>query len=54
MDLERRLGLALDRLAPRSFGLLKHRVTAPQFAIALRLRRTFRDLALGREEERDQ
>ncbi len=53
-ELERRLGLALDRLPPRSFGLLKHRVTAPQFAIALRLRRTFRDLALGREEERDQ
>lgn len=54
MDLERRLSSALDRLAPRSFALLKHRVTGPQFAIALRLRRTFRDLALGREEERDE
>lgn len=52
-ELERRLGSALDRLAPRSFALLKHRVTRPQFAIALRLRRTFRDLALGREEERE-
>jgi hypothetical protein len=52
-ELERRLGLELDRLAPKSFALLKHRVTRPQFVIALRLRRTLRDLALGREEERD-
>jgi hypothetical protein len=52
-DLERRLGLVLDRLAPKSFALLRHRVTRPQFAIALRLRRALRDLALGREEERE-
>jgi hypothetical protein len=53
-ELERRLSVALDRLAPRSFALLRHRVTGPQYAIALRLRRMFRDLALGREEEREQ
>jgi hypothetical protein len=53
-ELERRLSLELDRLAPKSFALLKHRVTRPQFVIALRLRRTLRDLALGREEEREQ
>ena len=53
-ELERRLGLAVDRLSPRALAILKYRVTAPQFAIALRLRRTLRDLALGREEERDQ
>jgi hypothetical protein len=53
-ELERRLSLALDRLSPRALAVLKYRVPAPQFAIALRLRRTFRDLALGREEERDE
>jgi hypothetical protein len=53
-ELERRLSLALDRLSPQALAILKHRVTRPQFAIALRLRRTFRDLALGREEERDE
>jgi hypothetical protein len=53
-ELERRLSLALDRLSPRAFAVLKYRVPGPQFAIALHLRRTFRDLALGREEERDQ
>jgi hypothetical protein len=53
-ELERRLSLALDRLSPRALAVLKYRVTGPQFAIALRLRRAFRDLALGREEERDQ
>jgi hypothetical protein len=53
-DLERRLGLTLRGLTPRQVTFLKHLVTAPQFAIALKLRRTFRDLALGREEERDQ
>src|SRR5229473_3244456 len=53
-ELERRLGLAVDRLSPRALAILKYRVTAPQFAIALRLRRTLRDLAIGREEERDQ
>jgi hypothetical protein len=53
-ELERRLGSALDHLRPRQLQFLKHLVTAPQFAIALRLRRTFRDLALGREAERDE
>lgn len=53
-ELERRLSLALDRLSPRALAVLKYRVTAPQFALALRLRRTFRDLALGREEEREE
>jgi hypothetical protein len=53
-ELERRLSLALDRLSPQALAILKHRVTGPQFAIALRLRRAFRDLALGREEERDE
>jgi hypothetical protein len=53
-ELERRLSLELDRLAPKSFALLRHRVTRPQFAIALQLRRILRDLALGREEERDE
>jgi hypothetical protein len=53
-ELERRLSLALDRLSPQALAILKHRVTGPQFAIALRLRRALRDLALGREEERDE
>jgi hypothetical protein len=53
-ELERHLSVALDHLSPRALAVLKYRVTGPQFAIALRLRRTFRDLALGREEERDQ
>jgi hypothetical protein len=53
-ELERRLSVALDRLSPRALAVLKYRVTRLQFAIALQLRRTFRNLALGREEERDQ
>jgi hypothetical protein len=53
-ELARRLRLTLGRLTPRQVAFLKHLVTAPQFAVALQLRRTFRDLALGREEERDE
>jgi hypothetical protein len=53
-ELERRLGLTVSRLTPRQVRFLKRVVTAPQFAVAMQLRRTFRDLALGREAERDE
>jgi hypothetical protein len=53
-ELERRLGLTLTRLTPRQLAFLKHVVAAPRFAVAIQLRRAFRDLALSREEERDQ
>jgi len=53
-ELGRRLGFALARLSPRELGFLRTAVTAPQFAIVAQLGRRMRDIALGRDEERDQ
>ncbi len=53
-ELEQGLRRELYRLTPRQLYYVKQLVTAPQFAIALRLRRMFRDVALEREAERDE
>jgi hypothetical protein len=53
-ELERRLSSGLERLSPRALAVLKQRVPPLQYAIAMRLRRALRDLALGREEEREE
>jgi hypothetical protein len=53
-ELERRISYAVGRLLPREVRLLKTALTAPQLAIAVKLGRALRDVALGRDEERDQ
>lgn len=48
--LGRSIAQQAQRLAPPELTRLAHVITAPQAAIATRLRTTVRDLALGREE----
>jgi hypothetical protein len=45
--------VALRRLAPREFGQLRLALTARHVAIAMRLRAAVRELALGRDDERE-
>lgn len=52
--LERRLRYAVSRLAPGELQRLERSLTAPQVAIARQLRNVAREVALGREEEREQ
>jgi relaxase-like protein len=51
VELERRLGAALDRLAPRELRLLRQALTAPQYALAMQIRRGIRDLVLDRDDD---
>ena len=51
-QLEHQIGRAMGRLLPKELDRLRLLATAPQLAIAQRLRATVRDVVLGREEER--
>jgi hypothetical protein len=51
-QLEHQIGTAMGRLLPKELDRLRLLVTAPQLAIAQRLRGAVRDVVLGREEER--
>ncbi len=53
-ELAQRIVNGLNRLWPREVRLLRKAVTAPQFAVAMQLRAAMRDIALGRDEERDE
>jgi relaxase-like protein len=48
-ELEYRIGQAMERLLPREIERLKQLLSAPQLAIAQRLRGVVRDMTLGRE-----
>ena len=50
--LEHQIGRAMGRLLPKELERLRVLATAPQLAIAQRLRAAARDVVLGREEER--
>lgn len=52
--LEHRLRFAVNRLTPDELQRLERSLTAPQVAIVRQLRNVARDVALGREEEREQ
>jgi hypothetical protein len=51
--LERRITSLIDRMSPIEVQQLGRVVTAPRFAVAMKLWTTLRDLALGRDEDRD-
>ncbi len=51
--LQRSIGRVVALLEPREIPQLRALVTAPQAAIAFQGRRVFKDLLLGREEERE-
>jgi relaxase-like protein len=51
IELERRIGAAMEQLLPRELRLLRRAISAPQYAVAVQLRRTARDIALGREND---
>jgi hypothetical protein len=50
--LERRIANLIDRMSPHEVRQFRRVVTAPRFAVAMELRTTIRDVALGRDEER--
>jgi len=52
--LQRSIARVVARLEPREIAQLRLLVTAPQVAIAFHARRVFKDLLLGREEEREE
>ena len=52
-ELERRIASLVDRMSPREVRQLRRVVTAPRFALAMELRTTIRDIALGRDDERN-
>ena len=54
-EVEERLGRALGRLSMREWRLLRSTLTAAHYGLAVRLRRSLRDVALGRghDEERE-
>ena len=49
-DLERRVVDLIDRMSPREVRQLRTTLTAPQIAVALKLKATLRDALLGRDE----
>ena len=51
-QLEHQIGRAMGRLLPKELERLRLVATAPQLAVAHRLRTAVRDVVLGREEER--
>jgi hypothetical protein len=52
-ECERHLRFAAGRLGRRELQFLEGVITAPQWAILARVRKKLRDMALGREEERE-
>ncbi len=52
--LQRSIARVVARLEPREIAQLRLLGTAPQVAIAFQARRVFKDLLLGREEEREE
>jgi hypothetical protein len=49
-DLERRIVDVLDRMSPREVRQLRTTLTAPQIAVALKLKNSIREVLLGRDE----
>lgn len=49
-DLERRVVDLIDRMSPREVRQLRTTLTAPQIAVALKLKATLKDALLGRDE----
>ena len=49
-DIERRVVDLIDRMSPREVRQLRTTLTAPQIAVALKLKATLRDALLGRDE----
>lgn len=49
-DIERRVVDLIDRMSPREVRQLRTSLTAPQIAVALKLKATLRDALLGRDE----
>lgn len=52
-ELEHRIANLIDRMSPREVQQLRRVVSAPRFALAMELRTTIRDVALGRDDERN-
>jgi hypothetical protein len=52
-ELESRIAELVGRMSPREVQQLRRVVTAPRFALAMELRTTLRDIALGRDDERN-
>ena len=52
-ELKRRLTVAAGRLFAQELDFLRAALTAPQWAILTQLKKAARDIALGREDERD-
>lgn len=50
-ELGRRIATLVDRMSPHEVRQLRRTVTAPRFALAMELRTTIRDVALGRDDE---
>jgi hypothetical protein len=50
-ELERRIATLIDRMSPHEVRQLRRTVTAPRFALAMEIRTTIRDVALGRDDE---
>lgn len=50
-ELERRIASLIDRMSPHEVRQLRRSVTAPRFALAMEIRTTIRDVALGRDDE---
>lgn len=53
LELERRIASLIERMSPHEVRQLRRVVTAPRFALAMELRTTIRDVALGRDDERN-
>ncbi|MDQ6768887.1 MAG: hypothetical protein M3Z54_02745 [Gemmatimonadota bacterium] len=50
IDLERRVVDLLERLSPREIRQLRTSLTAPQLAVAVKLKAAIRDAVLGRDD----
>lgn len=50
-ELERRIAGLVERMTPHEVRQLRRTVTAPRFALAMEIRTTIRDVALGRDDE---
>ncbi|NUP56550.1 MAG: relaxase/mobilization nuclease domain-containing protein [Gemmatimonadaceae bacterium] len=51
-ELERSVANLLDRMSPREVRQLRRTVSAPRLALAMEIRTTIRDVALGRDDDR--
>jgi len=51
-ELERRIANLIDRMSPREVRQLRRAISAPRLALAMEIRTTIRDIALGRDDER--